>query len=226
MQSGSVDITNLNTREKPAENVAYFKQETVLAAKNLFSAAVSALELQPSIQKIVIMNQTPRYDEAKSDPMALKPALAQLYNSTLVESWIECIVRDKIVLGVHNLDCIGGIREARYRDIKNRKYDGVHMYGPSGRKAYTISVLDIMKSAELLDNKDGQIKSGQDYYKHLLQFKYQKGKTSQKHRESDRGVKDTVNDRDVRKTGFSKSKEIYGQRYTVSTSNFFDHLNC
>ena len=100
------------------------------------------------------------------------------------------------------------------------------MCGPSGRKAYTISVLDIMKSAELLDNNDGQIQSGQEYYKHLLQFKYQKGKRSQKHRDSDRRVKDTVNDRDVRKPGYSKSKDTYGQRYTVPTSNFFDHLNC
>ena len=39
---------------------------------------------------------------------------------------------------------------ARNKDIKSGRYDGVHMYGPSGQKAYTDSVLKILSSAQLV----------------------------------------------------------------------------
>ena len=60
-------------------------------------------------------------------------------------------MKKKIIIGNHNLDCSGGIREARYRNIQLRKYDGIHMYGPSGMKAYTASVVNIMNNAQLVE---------------------------------------------------------------------------
>ena len=36
MQAGSVDITNLNTKDNPSEYIEYFKQETVLSARRFF----------------------------------------------------------------------------------------------------------------------------------------------------------------------------------------------
>ena len=42
IQSGSVDITNLNTKEEPSKHTEYFKQETIMSAKNIFSAAKNA----------------------------------------------------------------------------------------------------------------------------------------------------------------------------------------
>ena len=46
LQSGSVDITNLDTKSRPRENVEYFKQQVIISARNLFSAAESALTNQ------------------------------------------------------------------------------------------------------------------------------------------------------------------------------------
>ena len=48
-------------------------------------------------------------------------------------------------LGDHTLACDGAQREARYRDTKTGRYNGVHLFGPSGTKVYTDSLLNILK---------------------------------------------------------------------------------
>jgi hypothetical protein len=165
------------------------------------------------------------------DPLCLKPALAQLFNNTLGELWLDSRLKDKVVVGVHNLECVGGIREARYRNIKSNKYDGVHLYGPSGRKAYTISVLDILKSADILDQTDGQMTSGKDYYSKHLQFQYQKRKHNgyygySKKPNLNRATPNSENDRDIRPQSYHRGQNTYEHmRYSVPTSNMFEHLN-
>ena len=101
------------------------------------------------------------------------------------------------------------------------------MYGPSGMKAYTVSVLNILKSANILEQTDGQIISGQDYYSKFTQFQYQKMKNSRytmkpKH---SRAKPHSLNDRDTRPKVCQKNQETYEQRYAVPTSNIFEHLN-
>ena len=88
LQSGSVDITNLNTKDEPSKYTEYFKQETVMSAHNLFNAAVNGLKVQPTLNKIVIMKQVPRYDPANVDPLGLKPSLALLFNNTITGLWM------------------------------------------------------------------------------------------------------------------------------------------
>ena len=39
---------------------------------------------------------------------------------------------------------------ARYKNIPMNKFDGIHMYGPSGMKAYTASVLNFLSEAKLV----------------------------------------------------------------------------
>ena len=53
LQSGSVDITNLDTKSQPQEHTEYLKQEVIISARNIFSVAESALESQPDIEKIM-----------------------------------------------------------------------------------------------------------------------------------------------------------------------------
>ena len=108
------------------------------------------------------------------DPLSLKPALAHLFNNTLAEMWIESPLKKKLVIGIHNLECTGGIKEARYRNIRSRKYDGLHLYGPSGKKAYTISVLNILKKADICELEETH--SAQEFYKNILNVQYQKQK--------------------------------------------------
>ena len=102
IQSGSVDISNLLTKDNTTEYIEYFKQETILSAKNTYAVGVNALHVQPSLEKVVIMKQTPRYDPAESDPLLLKPALSQLFNNTLTEQWIDCPFKDRIMIGAQH----------------------------------------------------------------------------------------------------------------------------
>ena len=57
LQYGSVDITNLNTKDEPSMYIEYFKQKTIMSAKNLFSAACNALKMDPKLLKVVLMKQ-------------------------------------------------------------------------------------------------------------------------------------------------------------------------
>ena len=144
-----MDISNLNTKDNPETYLDYYRQETVISAKNVFAAAINALNIQPSLKKVVIMAQTPRYDPLDTDPLSLKPVLAQLFNTTLTDQWMTCAQRNKIFIGAHNIDCTGAIREARYRDTKSGRFDGLHLIGASGPKFYTLSVLNILRAAKL-----------------------------------------------------------------------------
>ena len=166
IQAGSVDITNLRTEENPEKLIDYFKQETVMSAKNIFDSILLALEKQPSLKSIVLMKQTPRYDPLDIDPLSLKPALSLLFNNTIMELWMKCPMKEKIHIGSHNIDCSGAVQSARYRHTKTGRFDGVHLYGSSGSKAYTLSVLNILRSA-------GLISSDHDYHLSCAQFKYQ-----------------------------------------------------
>ena len=232
LQAGSIDITNLNTKDDPERYLSFFKQEVVISAQNLFSSAVSALQTYQSLKKVVIMNQVPRYDPISVDPLSLKPALAVLFNNTLVGAWIDSPLKERISIGAHSLECAGGVQEARYWDMKTNKYDGVHLYGPSGRKAYTISVLNILRVAGILDVLKEQFSSANQFYSNIVQLRYQNGKQSNNEMPRHTAEKDTdmrpmkskdaANDRDIRKQNHQKS---YRYEYPVPTFNRFDHLN-
>ena len=226
IQAGSTDISNLKTNENNID-VESFKKEVRYAAKNLFTAAEGALEDQPSIKKVVIMTMTPRYDARTSDPKSLKPILAQVFNNTLGELWLDSSMKDKVVIGLHNLECVGGVREARYRDTNNRKYDGIHLHGPSGGKAYTISVIDILKEFDITDDVE-VTRTGEEYFKEQLQFQYQKPRRQRINRKpSINSFKcDADNDRDIRPRKHLNTQYQYqSQRYSVPTSNRYEYLN-
>ena len=143
-----------------------------MSAKNLFQTAVNALSGSSNLNKVVIMKQTPRYDPLSEDPLSLKPALSLLYNNIITEEWMTCEYKDKIYIGSHNIDCTGAIREARYRETKSGKFDGLHLWGASGRKIYTLSVLNILRSANVTS-------SDYEYHQSCAQYKYQNKQSRQ-----------------------------------------------
>ena len=109
------------------------------------------------------------------------------------------------------------------------------MYGPSGKKAYTISVLNILKAAGIFYQMDGQ--TANTFYINHLNFQYQKRKQNRyprnngQHSDSvnNKDVRqkkwsDSVNDKDVRQKKHNEANN-HGQRYSVPTNNRFDHLN-
>ena len=145
VQAGSVDITNLKTKtEESKKYEEYFKQKTIVSAHNIFQAVTNAILEHPELKQIILMKQIPRYD------CDMKQKLSKLFNVTLEQLFEGCPYKSKITLGNHGLECSGGVFEARYENSQRKKYDGIHLFGPSGMKAYTNSVLSILTSAQLV----------------------------------------------------------------------------
>ena len=94
LQAGSVDITNLNTKDEPEKYIEYFRQEAVVSVTNLFSAANNALKTNPGLAKIILMKQTPRYDPLHIDPLGLKASLSVLFNNTLTDLWMNSLFQN------------------------------------------------------------------------------------------------------------------------------------
>ena len=122
------------------------------------------------------MKQIPRYDPTHVDPMGLKPTLSLLFNNTLSSLWMDSTNKDKIFVGTHDIECTGAIKESRYRQTKSGKFDGIHLYGSSGRKAFTLSVLRILKAANVTSSEH-------DFHQSCSQFKYQNRQSRQSGRQ-------------------------------------------
>ena len=178
VQAGSTDITNLKAETWDEHNVDEFKEETVKSARNLFSAVMNAAACHPRLKKIIIMKQIPRYDFLTSNPPGLKHLLSDLYNETLDKLYDECEYKDRVIMGDHDLECAGGVLQARYKDSLANRFDGVHMYGPSGKKAYTESVMKILNSAQLVKTTPPKYYE-EFYHKNCRQTRYQSKQKSQ-----------------------------------------------
>ena len=210
VQSGSVDITNMKTKgNNPMKYGEYFKQQTIISATNLFSTVSKALSSNPSLQKVIIMKLVPRYDSSGNDPQSIKAALAQLFNDTLLQLWLGSSLKEKIVIGSHRLECTGGVRYARY--MQGKKYDGIHMYGPAGKKAYTESVLSIIRDA-------GYIKYPPPQY--FLRFHKSENQTKPEYVCPTQET-DYMNDKDIR----GNKKANHNSQYAVPTNNRFNIFN-
>ena len=181
-----------------------------MSATNLFQAGLNALQENPRLRKVIIMKQIPRYDQSNVDPLSLKPSLSILFNNTLTNLWMESPFKDKMFIGNHNIECNGSIREARYRHTKSGKFDGIHLYGSSGRKAYTKSVLNILKSANV---------TSPDFHGYCAQFRAQFT------------FQNKLNKKNQWQTGRSSDKKLRGRQsvqqnvFIVPTQNRFDSLS-
>ena len=76
--------------------------------------------------------------------------MSLIFNNTLADLWIRSPLKEKIFVGSHNIECSGAIREARYKCTKSGRFDGVHLYGSTGTKAYTNSVINILKNVGMI----------------------------------------------------------------------------
>ena len=157
------------------------------------------------------MKQIPRYDTRVQDPTSVKSALSQLYNNTITQLWLEYPDKERIVIGSHDLECYGGIRESRYRD--GNKFDGIHMHGPSGKKAYTESVLNILRTS-------GLIKCSPPRYFRTFHQEAMKSKIENNYHCPTQDT-DYLNDKDVR----SYAQAVKGPVYSVPTSNRFSRFS-
>ena len=168
---GSVDISILDTDGTLEPNIEDLKAKTITSASQLFCIAEACLHDYGHIQKVVLLNRTPRFDQNENDPLRLKPQLSNLANSVYFELWCKSKFRDKIVLGEHNLPLS---LDQDHLDIygdpeKDADYDGVHFRGPSGRYALTSSIIAILRRAQIAKGptentapKEPRVPSGQN----------------------------------------------------------------
>ena len=105
LQAPSVDITNLNTSNNPSEYIKYFEQHTVISAQNFFSVVENSLQIQPTLNKVIILKLIPRYDPPSIDPLGLKSDLSKLFNEKLEEFCMNSSFQSKVFVGNHNIDC-------------------------------------------------------------------------------------------------------------------------
>ena len=131
----------------------------------------------------------------------------------MAQLWLSSPLKNRITIGSHSLECSGGIRDARYRNKK--RYDGIHMYGPSGWKAYTESVLRILRNA-------GYIKSPPpSYFRSYHQSVDQATPHSQDQYPCPTQDTDWKKDKDIR----CKKTNNPAFQYTVPTYNRFSSFN-
>ena len=147
-----------------------------------FKDRTKLFQVHPELKKVILLKQIPRYDPQEVDPMAIKQALSQLFNNTLVQLWVDSPLKNKILVGSHNIDCFGSIRESRYRHTKSGRFDGIHLYGNSGMKAYTNSVLNILQLADMVSEDSDHLAIPQS----LFQNKRRENLNSQKQKNSHR----------------------------------------
>ena len=140
LQRDSITLTNLS-EGAPEE---YAQQQVKVASQNMVSVATTALASNPRLQQVVLMQAPPRYDG--------KDELNKYGNKELLKARDEStsIHKQRVVIGVHNLDCEGNLRASRFGDgRKGPRPDMIHMKGPSGKAAFTRSVACILASAGL-----------------------------------------------------------------------------
>ena len=151
IQSGTKDISNL-PNSCSDNDIESLKNEVVQSARNLINCAEEASKNNPNLRKIIVAKQIPRYDSFNTNPPGLKTSLSYIFNSALVDLAASSDLKEKLIIGDHTLDCEGAVREARYKNSRTGRYNSVHLFGPSGVKAYTESILKIFKSANLIKN--------------------------------------------------------------------------
>ena len=110
----------------------------------MVTVAENAARKHPDLRKVTIMEHAPRFDENEVDPIGLKPRLAKFANSTIKQLVESSSMKDIIVVGRHQLD---GGHDAMYWDDRSGRYDGVHLYGREGKKMYTKSLIQMMKTS-------------------------------------------------------------------------------
>ena len=124
--------------------------------------------------------------------------------------------KDKIFIGNHNIDCTGAIRESRYRETKTNRFDGIHLIGSSGKKAYTKSVLNILKTAKLTASE-------YDFHQSCPQYQYSYQERQNRNRNSNQNSYRQRNDYNKRQAGHKNPQNEQG-RFTVPTANRFSSL--
>jgi hypothetical protein len=149
LATGSIEITDSNT--KSLMNIDKLQETVKRASTDIFNVAVEALENNTDLEKVVIIDRAPRIDTPQSDPYGLKSQLSEFGNKVFRELLEQSDLKNRILIGEHNLDKIP--RNELFGETDQRKYDGIHLSGKSGRFYYTRSLCQILQKAGILSGE-------------------------------------------------------------------------
>ena len=76
---------------------------TIIIATNIFSSAVRALKVNSSIKQVILLKQ-PQSSHHEKNWLSLRSSLAQLFNDTIHNLWLESPFKDPIILGNDSFD--------------------------------------------------------------------------------------------------------------------------
>ena len=139
---GSVDITNLNTLDNPIDSITEYREKIIISAQKMFCIAESAIHTHPSLEKVIILKNTPRFDLSSKDPLGLKPQFSALVDSIIFGLWCESRFRDSIILGEHDIP--EHLHKEAFGSLDDKGYDGLHLKGCEGKTILTKSIQKIL----------------------------------------------------------------------------------
>ena len=109
--------------------------------------------------------------------------------------------------------------------MQTKKYDGIHMYGPSGMKSYTASVLNILSAAQLVLATPPRY---YDEYNHHScdQARYQDEQMNRNQENRTQNSKWRTHNMDNRKYESNHGQQFnivqHNQQYSVPTQNRYN----
>ena len=135
MSAPTKDISDLHSLDDKTA-----KARVKSSVKSMVNVAELALKQHKNLKKVIMLEHVPRFDSQTNS------ALAKLANATLQNLCLHSQLKNKINVGKHNLESygVGKTHERRYRNTGTGRYDGVHLFGPSGVKDFTESLSSIM----------------------------------------------------------------------------------
>ena len=166
MSAPTVEKTNLDPSQ-----LTTIDDKVAQSSKNMINIAEEALA-ENEVKQVVMMEHPPRFDGLKSQlGETAKKALRQFQKSS--------IYKDNIVIGQHSLESpgVGHTHTARYQDYFTGRYDGVHLYGPTGARDYTDSVDSMLLMAMSMPDTRAEVNNMEGDHTDCEQTRYQRRQT-------------------------------------------------
>ena len=108
IETGANEISNIDVNLNYTEHIDSWKEQIYSAAETVFDIAQWALDNYPNLRKVILMKRIQRYDNN------IRSELTKYGNFVYEKLWTERGCPANIVIGEHNLECFGNLRELRY----------------------------------------------------------------------------------------------------------------
>ena len=239
LQGGSIEITNLNTKDEE-EDPKNWKKKVEASSTKMFNLAEKSIEENPGLE-VIIVERIPRFDSISNDPKQIKSQLSLYANSIYRNLWVEKGCPKNIQIQDLGLNCYGALREKRFgipgtRGVDGKYVDGIHMRGILAVKHYTDSFIRMFRPYMTISQagrqswSDNHTRCPQSVYqRHRGQYtQYQRrGNTQGGYRkQTNRGF--SRNNSNFNQHGYNQDENVhsYGKNtYTIPVQNRFPE-NC